>query len=78
MEKMKKKAKNENEDIKRIQENCELVSKYFFEMDKKLLGKSAIKELFLLLMIWLIISIARLNFIINISQEKMEKILIDW
>ena len=45
MEKMKKKVKNENEDIKRIQENCELISKYFFEMDKKLLGKSADKRI---------------------------------
>ena len=45
MKKKKKNVKNENEDIKRIQENCELVSKYFFEMDKKLLGKSADKRI---------------------------------
>ena len=29
------------EEVKKIQEKCELVSKYFFEMDKKLLGNSA-------------------------------------
>ena len=33
--------RNDEEDVKKIQEKCELVSKYFFEMDKKLLGNSA-------------------------------------
>jgi len=41
MEKMNKKMRNDEEDVKKIQEKCELVSKYFFEMDKKLLGNSA-------------------------------------
>ena len=41
MEKMNKKMRNDEEDVKKIQGKCELVSKYFFEMDKKLLGNSA-------------------------------------
>ena len=36
---------DDGEDIKRIQENCELISKYFFLIDKKIFGKDAVKRI---------------------------------